>query len=383
MTPTESILETLVNYPTISKDSNLDLINFIQTYLNDFSIDSVLTHNEEKTKANLHAVFGPGKSGGVMLSGHTDVVPVAGQVWTFEPFKMRVTDDNCFGRGTTDMKGFIASVLAMVDRAQRYDLTKPIHLAFSYDEEIGCVGVRRMIELLESAPERPDLCIVGEPTSLEVGVAHKGKTGIICRCTGIEAHSALATEGLNAIYLASETINGIRSVQYDLISRGAKDDEFNVPYSTLHVGTINGGTALNIIPNLCEFRFEIRNLKQDDPEEILDRIKQQAQQILSDVQSRFPSANIEFDIFNQYPALNTEPDESVVEYVRQLVEGKKTIKLDFGTEGGLFQNKLAIPTVVCGPGSMDQGHKPDEFIERSQLQRCDAFLDRLLHNLSS
>ena len=382
MTVTERILESLVNYPTVSKDSNLELIEYIQSFLSNLNIQSTLTRNEEGTKANLYSVFGPGRSGGVMLSGHTDVVPVQGQNWTVDPFSMVIADDRCYGRGTTDMKGFIASVLAMVERSRLLSLKKPVHLAFSYDEEIGCVGVRRMIDMLESAPERPDFCIVGEPTNLEVGVAHKGKTGVICRCRGVEAHSALATEGLNAIYLATEMIQAIRNIQNNLIEQGTSDEGFIVPYSTLHVGTIQGGTALNIIPNYCEFKFEIRNLKQDDPGNIMKSIQNAAESIVEKLRPQFPNVAIELEIFNQYPALNTKPSEVVVDYVKGLVNGDRTIKLDFGTEGGLFQNKLGIPTVVCGPGSMEQGHKPDEFIMQSALARCDRFLDRLLADLT-
>jgi acetylornithine deacetylase len=382
VTPTEKILEKLISYPTVSRDSNLELIRYIESYLDGYGIKSELTFNAEKTKANLYAVFGPGQSGGVMLSGHSDVVPVEGQNWSTNPFEMLDRDDRLYGRGTTDMKGFIAAVLAMVPDATKRVLAHPIHLAFSYDEEIGCVGVRSMIEMLEQTPRRPGFCIVGEPTSLEVGVAHKGKTGAICRCTGVEAHSALATNGLNAIYLASEMIGGIREIQSEIIMGGGHDYKFGVPYTTLHVGTIQGGTALNIIPNNCEFKFEIRNLKSDDPEDIMQRVRQSAAEIVSRYNVDFPQAGIEIEIFNEYPALDTDPDEDVVNFVCALVDNNDVVKIDFGTEGGLFQTRLNVPTVVCGPGSMEQGHKPDEFISKSELARCDRFLSGLLDQLS-
>jgi acetylornithine deacetylase len=382
VTPTEKILEKLIAYPTVSRDSNLELIHYIESYLNRYGIESELTFNGEKTKANLYAVFGPEQSGGVMLSGHTDVVPVDGQNWSVNPFEMLDREDRLYGRGTTDMKGFIASVLAMVPDAVEKNLTHPIHLAFSYDEEIGCVGVRRMIEMLEQAPQRPGFCIVGEPTSLEVGIAHKGKTGAVCRCTGVEAHSALATKGLNAIYLANEMINEIREIQSDIIMSGGHDYKFGVPYTTLHVGTIQGGTALNIIPNDCQFKFEIRNLKSDDPEDILQRVRQGATEIVSRYNVDFPQADIEIEVFNEYPALDTDANEDVVHFVSALVDNSDVVKIDFGTEGGLFQERLDIPTVVCGPGSMEQGHKPDEFIRKSELARCDRFLSGLLGQLT-
>ena len=386
MTPSEKILQKLIGFPTVSRDSNMALILYIQQYLEDHGISSKLTCNDDSTKANLYAVFGPTRTsgsaddiydGGVMLSGHTDVVPVDGQKWTVDPFQLSMADDKLYGRGTTDMKGFIASVLAMIPKAVKSKLSQPIHLAFSYDEEIGCVGVRRMIDMLESASQRPGFCIVGEPTSLQVAVAHKGKTAAICRCHGVEAHSALANEGLNAIYLATEMITELRIMQQGLIDQGCHDSEFNVPYSTIHVGTINGGTALNIIPNLCEFKFEIRNLKTDDPKEIMGKIESAAQKIAQKYQQTFSRADIQIEIFNQYPALNTPEEDEVVGYVQRLVSEETTIKLDFGTEGGLFQSRLGIPTVVCGPGSMEQGHKPDEFIKQPELARCDLFLDRL------
>lgn len=381
MTRTEQILEDLIGFATVSRDSNLQLIDYIQTSLGELGIVSTLTYNEEKTKANLYAVFGPGREGGVMLSGHTDVVPVDGQDWTVDPFKLSLDNGRLFGRGTTDMKGFVASVLGMVEQAVSADLRHPIHLAFSYDEEIGCVGVKSMIAMLESARERPGFCIIGEPTSLQVAIAHKGKTGMVCRCLGVEGHSALAHKGLNAIYLATEMIAAIREIQQNIVRAPGHDNEFAVPYSTLHVGTINGGTALNIIPNLCEFKFELRNLKSDSPEEIIEQLRQAASDIVDKYRHEFPGAGIEIEIFNAYPALDTAPQEEVVEYVRSLADGNQPVKIDFGTEGGLFQHRLKVPTVVCGPGSMDQGHKPDEFIEQSQLLKCDAFLGRLLERL--
>ena len=384
MTPAESLLDTLVSFPTVSRDSNLAMIEFIRSYLDELGIKSILTHNDERTKANLYAMFGPGKQGGVMLSGHTDVVPVEGQDWSREPFRMCLEDGRFYGRGATDMKGFIASALAMVAEAVKRDLKHPLHLAFSYDEEIGCVGVRRMIDMLESAPQRPGFCIVGEPTSLRVAIAHKGKVGAICRCHGVEAHSALANSGLNAIYLATEMINGIRDLQDRVKREHEHDDRFGVPWTTLHVGTIHGGTALNIIPNRCEFRFEIRNLKADDPMDIMAGIRNHAEQVKAAYAGDFPEVEIEVEVFNEYPALDTGAAEEVVGYVQSLLEPESAepIKIDFGTEGGLFRTRLGIPTVVCGPGSMRQGHKPDEFLAKSELERCDRFLARLLDDMT-
>ncbi len=380
-TDTEHFLEKLVSFPTVSRDSNLEMIQYMASYLGEMGIEPALTFNEERTKANLYAVFGPEGPGGVLLSGHTDVVPTDGQHWTVDPFKL-TRKNNCFyGRGTTDMKGFIASVLAMIPGAQARHLKYPVHLAFSYDEEIGCVGVRRMIEMLQAADQPPGFCIIGEPTSLEVAIAHKGKTAAVCRCRGVEAHSAMATHGLNSIYLATEMIHGIREIQSEIQATGERDEMYGVPYTTVHVGTIQGGTALNIIPQCCEFRFEIRNLASDDPVGIMARIRDLANAVTAQYSTRFPQAKIEIEIFNEYPPLNTAADDEVVTFVRKLAQTDRFIKVDFGTEGGLFQTRLGLPTVVCGPGSMEQGHKPDEFIEQSQLAYCDAFLARLLDQM--
>lgn len=383
LSPTEKILEKLISFATVSRDSNLALIQYVQEYLDSLGIESCLIYNDEKTKANLHASFGPVDTPGVMLSGHTDVVPIDGQDWTVDPFSMTEQNGKLYGRGTTDMKGFIASVLALLPAARDRRLSRPLHLALSYDEEIGCVGVRRMIDMLETAPRHPAFCIVGEPTEMQVAIAHKGKTAAQCVCRGVEAHSALVDRGLNAIYLASEMIQAIRGVQETLKLDSEHDHHYSVPYSTLHVGTIAGGTALNIVPRECSFRFEIRNLHKDDPDAIIAKIKKIADDICSDYREEFSEAEIKVEVTNQYPALDTSPEEDPVRLLQQLLETDDFTKLAFGTEGGLFQRKLGIPTVVCGPGSMDQGHKPDEFVTRDQLQRCDRLLASLLDHISA
>lgn len=381
-TPTEQILQTLIGFATVSRDSNLDLIGFIENYLNELGIQSKLLMNAAGSKANLYATFGPKDKPGIMLSGHTDVVPIDAQNWSVEPFSMSLADERLYGRGSADMKGFIASVLAMLPAAVNANLRQPIHLAFSYDEEIGCVGVNSLLDLLETAPLRPQFCIVGEPTEMQVAIAHKGKTGILCRCHGVESHSALTDKGLNAIYLAAEMIQAIRDLQQTLVQNSKHDHHYNVPYTTLHVGTIEGGTALNIVPQQCSFKFEIRNIKSDNPQQIIARLEQLATQIVADYRHNFPQAEIKLEVFNAYPALDTSPNAPLVKLLQGLMDTDQFIKLAFGTEGGLFQSRLDIATVVCGPGSMQQGHKPDEFIARSELRRCDQFLGKLLQHLS-
>ncbi len=382
-TPSEDILETLISFPTVSRNSNLDLISWVAEFLDRQGVVSSLTHNDERTKANLHAVIGPSDVAGVMLSGHTDVVPVDGQDWHKDPFKLTRDAGKLYGRGSADMKGFLACVLAAVPSAVAAELDRPIHLAFSYDEEIGCIGVRRMIDVLADAPVKPGFCIIGEPTEMTPAIAHKGKTGADCICHGVEAHSALSNEGLNAIYLANDMISAIRALQGEIEAQGARDMDYPVPWTSLHVGTINGGTALNIVPNECRFRFEIRNLPADNPEILMDRLRVEANRIAVSHQERFPGAHIEIEIFNEYPALDTSPEDEVVQFVKSLTGANDHTKVSFGTEGGLFQQRLGMPTVICGPGSMTQGHKPDEFIAESELAKCDLFLANLVERLSA
>ena len=385
------ILRELVGFPTLSSAPNRALIEAASARLTAAGAQVRLIENEDGTKANLYATLGPDDRPGVLLSGHTDVVPVEGQDWTRDPFALAVEDGRAYGRGTADMKGFVACMLALAERVGREQirLETPLHLALSYDEEIGCVGVRSMIDMLAQAPFRPVFCIVGEPTSLAVATGHKGKTALRVTCRGREAHSALAPQGLNAIYLASDMVAAIRTLQTGLIARanarsgGSEDAGFDVPFTTLHVGTISGGEVLNIVPNQAQFLAEIRNLPDDDPDAILADLRAAADALLAPLRTDFPEAAIELEVTNSYPGLQTEEDAAVVAFVKSLTGANDTTKVAFGTEGGLFSDRLNIPTVVCGPGSMAQGHRPDEFIELEQLRRCDAMLDALLRRLQA
>ncbi len=371
------LLAKLISYPTVSRDSNLELIAFIQQHLSALGYPSELVHNEEKTKANLYAVIGPADKPGVMLSGHTDVVPVEGQDWSSDPFSMRDSNDLLFGRGTCDMKGFIACALAMVETLDEKKLATPLHLAFSYDEEIGCIGVRRLLENLNHNKYPPRYCIVGEPTMMQPVIAHKGKTAARAHCHGVECHSSLAPRSVNAIYLASELINTIQIMQKQLIDSGSHDADYDISHSTLHVGKISGGTALNIVPNYCAFEFEIRNLPADDPKAILADIQSAANDIVAAFLESHPSTKIDIELTNEYPALNTSTESDIVEFIKQLTGANSFGKIAFGTEGGLFSRELGAETIVLGPGSIEQAHKPDEYIAIDQLGRCDAFLQRL------
>ncbi|MEZ5931653.1 MAG: acetylornithine deacetylase [Alphaproteobacteria bacterium] len=378
---TIDILERLVAFPTISHESNLDLIEFAREFLAECGVESLLVHDETGRKANLYATIGPMDRPGVMLSGHTDVVPVEGQDWSVDPFKATRRDGRIYGRGTTDMKGFLASALHATKLASTRPLTTPLHLALSHDEEVGCVGVRRLIDMLEDAPVRPAFCIVGEPTSMAVATGHKGKTGLRATCVGREGHSALAPLALNAVHLACDLAAAIRAKQAKIEGQGARDGDYDVPYTTLHIGRIQGGVALNIVPNRCDIEFEIRNLAEDDPEAILAEIRTAADEIVRQAQAIAPEAAISLETTMTYPGLATPPDAEIVSFVKSLTGANGTIKVAYGTEGGLFSERLAIPTVVCGPGSMAQGHKPDEFVTEEQLARCDAMLAELLARL--
>lgn len=378
---TTAILERLIAFPTVSRDPNIELIQFVADLLGQHGIASQLIPNDDGHKANLFATVGPTDRPGVMLSGHTDVVPIDGQNWTRAPFEMTSDGGRLYGRGTADMKGFVASAVSACIKASTMQLKTPLHLALSYDEEIGCIGVHSLIDMLRSAPHKPLLCIVGEPTELQVATGHKGKIGARAFCRGREGHSALAPLALNAIHLACDFIAALRAEQERLAAEGPRDGDYDIPYTTVHVGKINGGVALNIVPNLCQVDFEIRNIAADNAEAILDRLRAEAARIAAAASKIAPEAAIDIEVFNTYPGLDTPTNSEAVAFVKSLTGANGTIKVAFGTEGGLFTRDLGVPVVVCGPGSMAQGHKPDEFVGVEQLTRCDTMLDRLLVEL--
>jgi acetylornithine deacetylase len=375
-------LEKLIGFPTVSRDSNLDLIDFVRGELEAAGARCSIIASEDGRKANLLATIGPADRPGILLSGHTDVVPVEGQAWTYGPFTMARSNGRLYGRGSADMKGFIACVMALFQTARGRRLHTPVSLACSYDEEVGCIGVRRLLEMMEKMPVVPRFCIVGEPTSLQVVTAHKGKVGMHVLCKGLEAHSALAPLAVNAVYLASDLIAELRTIQKQIAATGTKDGEYDIPYTTVHAGNIAGGEVINIVPNRCRFDYEIRHIPQDDPAEIVGRIADAARRIRSEARRTFEGADIVFTPAGGYPAMDTPPDSEVVSFMKSITGGNSTGKISFGTEGGLFQQRLGIPTVVCGPGNIAVAHKPDEYIEEAQLNACDAILARLLESVS-
>lgn len=375
---TLDLLDKLISFPTVSSESNRGLIDFIRLFLAERGVESELFCADNGRKANLFATVGPKNLPGVMLSGHTDVVPVEGQPWSTDPFRMIVSDGRAYGRGTADMKGYLACVLSLIDRTAGANLKMPIHLAFSHDEEVGCIGVRSLIKGLENRPVKPRFAIVGEPTLMRIATGHKGKIAARATCCGIAGHSALAPKALNAIHLACDFVGLIRRSQEKIACGDSSDEDYEIPYTTLHVGRIDGGTALNIVPNQCTVDFEIRNIGEDNAQTVLDQIMDAAAEIAIRQRSQFPEADIRVDVLNSYPGLVTACDAEVVNFVSKIVEQPQTFKVAFGTEGGLFSSRLGVPTVICGPGSMEQGHRPDEFVALSQLEACDRMMDRLL-----
>lgn len=379
MISTREILAELIQFDTTSRLPNKSLILFIEKLLNDHGISSTIIPDADGSKANLYCTVGPTDKQGVMLSGHTDVVPIDGQDWTQPAFELTELNGRLYGRGTTDMKGFVACAMTAAINASKSTLVTPLHLGFSYDEEIGCVGVQSLIDMLHHAPVKPAMCIVGEPTSLKVATRHKGKMSVTARCIGREGHSALAPNALNAIHLACDLVGVIRQMQTAIQARTDLSgvDPSDVPYTTIHVGRINANQALNIVPNLCMVNFEIRFTSADDPQALLNEIRLAADIIAGNARKTIPEAAIELDVWNAYPGLDTPEESSVVDFVKSLVGANSTTYVAFGTEGGLFSEKLGIPTVVCGPGSMNQGHKPDEYIEIEQIRQCEQMLQRL------
>jgi acetylornithine deacetylase len=371
------VLERLIGFATVSRDSNLELIRFIEAYLARHGVQSELFFNEERTKANLFATIGPLKSGGVVLSGHTDVVPVDGQAWTVDPFQMTEKDGRLYGRGTADMKGFIASVLAAVPTFVQRALLKPVHLAFSYDEEIGCLGVRPMLTELAKRPFKPRLCLIGEPTELKPVLGHKGKLAMRCKVRGAACHSAYAPYGVNAIEYAAQLIGRLGVIGEQLAHPDNHDQRFDPPFSTVQTGVIKGGRALNIVPAECEFDFEVRALPDFDAQDVADQLQAFAQEhVLPKMRAVQADTDIRLRPLSAYPGLATPPESEAARLLALLSNSSAFGTVAFGTEGGLF-DQAGIPTVVCGPGSMDQGHKPDEFIALEQLNGCDAMLVRL------
>lgn len=375
-------LEKLVAFPTVSLRSNREMIGFMRAVLEKAGARVAEFEGPRAGNRNLFATIGPQDRGGVILSGHTDVVPAEGQAWTVEPFRLSRRGDRLYGRGTADMKGFLACALRAATLAGELRLATPLHLAFSCDEEIGCVGVRPMLEALALGAPRPIACIVGEPTSMRLTTGHKGKIALQATCRGRAGHSAYAPELLNPITMASALIAAVGRLQARAARQGPRDEAYEIPYATLHVGRVTGGEALNVVPSQCVLELEIRSASPVEAERLLRAVRGAAARIAKAQRVRFPEAEIEVQVTNAYPALDAPADDAAVALVRRLTGDNGAAKAPFGAEAGLFREQLGAPTVICGPGSMEQGHKADEYVTVHQLGLCDRMMDALLDHLT-
>ncbi len=372
----EQILAALIAFDTTSRNSNIPLIAWVEKYLDQFNVPHLRIDYEAGSKTNLFATIGPDVAGGIVLSGHTDVVPVDGQDWSTDPFKLVEKEAHLFGRGTADMKGFIAVVLSLVPEFLKLDLRVPIHLAFSCDEEVGCKGVRPLVDYLKHSTKKPSAAIIGEPTSMQVVNGHKSAVRFSTEVTGHESHSALIDQGVNAIMVAGEIIHEISAIRDDLIAMGDPTGRFNPPYSTVHIGVISGGTANNIVPKTCSFNWETRLLPGFDDAYVPARVNALARKLEPAMKAVSPNAGIMVEQANSVPGLAAEKDSPAEQLALHCSHTNSTHTVSYCTEAGLFQ-QAGIPAVVCGPGSIEQAHKADEFIAISELRKCEVFLRRL------
>ncbi len=378
---TVELIRRLVAFDTTSRESNLELIHFVADYLAGFGIESRLIHDESERKANLYATVGPAERPGVALSGHTDVVPVDGQAWSSDPFAVVEREGRLFGRGTADMKSFLAAVLALVPEIAGRPLATPLNLAFSYDEEVGCLGVGGIIRYLTGDGVPPRLVIIGEPTGMRVVNAHKGIRSFITTVSGLEAHSSATHQGVNAIAYAGRLIAHLGELAAEMAARGDASGRFEPPYTTINVGVIEGGTALNIIPKRCRFSWEYRLLPDQDEDEIAARFEAFAREVLlPEMRAVSADAAIVTEPRARVPGLRAQEGSEAETLVMALAGTNQTYAASFGTEAGLFQ-QAEIPAVICGPGDIAQAHKPDEFIALAQVEACEAFLRRLVERV--
>ncbi|WP_339860285.1 acetylornithine deacetylase [Thalassospira alkalitolerans] len=372
-------LAKLIRHPTVSLTPNLELIQQAQDYLEDIGYLCAVVFDESKSKANLYATIGPAVDGGVILSGHSDVVPTEGQNWASDPYVTDIRGDKLYGRGACDMKGFLACLMSKAETFRNADLRVPVHFAFTYDEEVGCLGVPSLVEAINALPHKPAMCIVGEPTNMQVITQHKGKYSARAHFTGRSGHSSLPGEGVNAVEFAAEFVVFLRRLGQKFRNEGPHDDEFLPNHTTFHSGVIHGGTQLNIIPQDCYVDFEFRNLPNHDRNELKSLIFDYLDNtLIPQMREIYDDVGVDIEVVSDMPGLATGDDEEVTKLVMELTGANTTGKVSFGTEAGVFSAMGDIPTVVCGPGSIEQAHKPDEFIELDQLARCEKFLDKLL-----
>lgn len=375
----KTILADLVGFDTVSHKSNLPLVDHVEAYLAAHGVSAQRITDDTGQKAALWVTIGPADRPGIVLSGHTDVVPVDGQEWSSDPFTVREHDGKLFGRGTADMKGFVATCLAMVPEMTRARLAAPIHLALSYDEEVGCVGVRPLLDEVNKLGIKPLACFVGEPTLMQVAIGHKGKHALRAIVQGLACHSSLAPQGVNAVEYAADLITEVRRRAEQIAVSGQRDELYDIPYTTLLTSIVHGGTALNIVPEACELQFEARGLGVHEAKQVTDDIVAWARFKLEPaMQARQADSGIDFEEILEYPALDMPADDPLVTFTKTLAGKNSHIKVSFGTEAGLFVAIADIPSVVIGPGAIAQAHKPDEFVEIAELERCADVIEKLI-----
>lgn len=381
-TPTpRQMIDTLIGFDTTSRESNLELIHHVRDYLAGHGVESVLIHDDTGAKANLFATVGPDIDGGIVLSGHTDVVPVDGQDWFTDPFRVREADGRLYGRGTSDMKSFIAIALALVPEFLAAGLKKPVHFAFSYDEEIGCLGAKGLVSHIQGMTTKPRAVIVGEPSDMSVVNAHKTVTAVDTVIRGHEAHSSQSHAGISAVAYAGEFLHALNQMARKHRDEGPYNERFIPPFTSITPGTVRGGTARNIIAKDAKINWDIRAIPGVDVEEIVAELGAQMAPLVAEMQGFDPTCGIETRIINNVPALMADEGSDVEALVLALAGSNQTYAVAYGTEGGMFQQG-GVPTVICGPGNIAQAHKPDEFIELSQVEACTGFMRRLADYLA-
>ena len=378
---TAELLERLVAFDTTSRNSNLQLIGFVREYLDALGVQYRVSTDPMGQKANIHAIIGPREAGGLALSGHVDTVPVDGQAWTGDPFALRRRDGKLFARGSCDMKGFVAACLSAVPDFQARKLARPLHLFISYDEEVGCGGAKRLIQDLAESGLRPDLCVVGEPSRMKPILAHKGKLNLNVTVRGLTGHSSEPAKGVNAVQAAGEAIAWVAREARRLAAEGPFEDGFDPAYTTIHVGTVEGGTILNIIPERAAFTMEWRPIPGDSPYRHLERMKAEiAETIEPAMKAVHPDCGFTYEIGLEMPGMALPADHRLATEVKHVVGSNSAGKVAYGTEGGFYEN-AGIPTIICGPGDITQAHQPDEWIAESELEACDKFIRRLADRL--
>ncbi len=377
---TISILTDLVAFDTTSHLSNLALIDYVEGLMDLLDVDYERLPNPEGTKAALLARVGPDAEGGVILSGHTDVVPVAGQAWDTPPFTLTEKNGKLYGRGSSDMKGFIACALALTPEFAKAKLKRPIYIALTFDEEVGCTGAPLLVKHAAKVVRAPEMTVIGEPTSMEVVTAHKGVYSFETVVTGHEVHSSDVEHGVNAVQIACRLVAYLNDIAEELAAGGTKNPRFDPPYTTVHTGVIDGGTARNIVPKRCRFVWEIRPLPGDNAEAIIERFEKKCASFLPAMKRISPDADIKTTMLSRMKGMQLESGDGREQSVMACAQANHTHAVAFGTEAGVYQEHR-IPVVVCGPGSIAQAHQPNEFVEIVQLEKCVQFLLRLLSRM--